>query len=71
MKNIIKVIILSALIIVLAAVFYPISLSNQYVGIAVGTIVLIITGMIISTISGLVSEVSKFFINLFIKKWNI
>ncbi len=68
MKNISKVIILSALIIVLAAVFYSISLSNQYVGIAVGTIVLIIMGMIISTISGLVSEVSEFFIKLFIKK---
>jgi hypothetical protein len=68
MENIRKIIILSALIIVLAAVFHPISLSNQYVGIAVGSIILIILGMIISTISGLFSEIPKFFLKLFRKK---
>ncbi len=36
MKNISKVIILSALVIILGAVFHSISLQNQYVGIAVG-----------------------------------
>lgn len=68
MKNISKVIILSALVIVLGAVFHSISLSNQYVGIVVGSIMLIMIGMIISTISGLFLEVPIFFLKLFRKK---
>jgi|GEM_PF-5494682 membrane glycosyltransferase len=69
MKNIRKVIILLVLIIVLAVVAHPISMSNQYVGIAVASIILIIIGVIFSNISALfVSEISKFFLKLFRKK---
>ena len=67
MKNIRKVIILSALIMILATVAHVIS--NNYVGIVVAIIIFVIMGVIIATVSGLlVSEASKFFPKLFRKK---
>lgn len=53
MKSIVKIFILSILIITLIVGMQQILLSNQYVAIAVGVIVLIMIGMIISELFGL------------------
>lgn len=61
MKSIIKVIILSILIVVIAAIAHPISMSIMYVGITASIIMFILLGMIFGELSLIISKLFKIF----------